>query len=55
MGVAFLKTLIFFFAAENDSDTSECEKIHKPLGFPPGFLLSRRLEAQEADKIKKQS
>jgi hypothetical protein len=31
MGVAYLSSLIFFFAVENDSDTSECEKIHKPV------------------------
>jgi hypothetical protein len=31
MGVAFLSLLIFFFAVENDSDTRECEKIHKPV------------------------
>jgi hypothetical protein len=30
MGVAFFDYWIFFFALENDSDTRECEKIHKP-------------------------
>jgi hypothetical protein len=31
MGVAILYFLIFLFAVESDSDTSECEKIHKPV------------------------